>query len=96
MEEGSIGQKTGFIVSILGVIAAVSDGIENVFIILMASDPLGFPGWLAIPHSLFAHIKFKLMYLSFLWIALALVVVVIGKVVKQKQLTVLKACAHSV
>jgi hypothetical protein len=60
----------GLAVSLAGALAALSDAAENVFIISMASDPLSFPGWLAIPHSLFAHLKFNLMYVAAGWIGL--------------------------
>jgi hypothetical protein len=81
LDQGSLGQRSGLIVSFLGVIAAVSDGFENVFILSMALDPLGFPDWFAFTHSLFAHIKFKLMYFSSLWIALAFIYVLSRKVI---------------
>ena len=60
----------GLAVSLAGALAALSDAAENVFIISMAADPLNFPGWLAIPHSLFAHLKFNLMYVAAGWIGL--------------------------
>ena len=60
----------GLAVSLAGVLAALSDAVENVFIISMAADPLHFPGWLAIPHSLFAHLKLNLMYVAAGWIGL--------------------------
>ena len=63
-------RRMGLAVSLAGVLAALSDAVENVFIISMAADPLHFPGWLAIPHSLFAHLKFNLMYVAAGWIGL--------------------------
>lgn len=70
--KNSIGRKIGYSVAVLGVLAAVSDGFENLFIISMVSNPVGFPIWLAIPHSVFANIKFNLMYVSAAWIGIAL------------------------
>ena len=72
LNETSIGRDIGYIISLLGLFAAVSDGLENIFILSMASNPTSFPSWLAFYHSLFAHIKFKLMYLSASWITLAM------------------------
>jgi len=69
--ENSLGRKIGYSVTVLGALAAVSDGFENIFIITMASNPVGFPIWLAIPHSVFASIKFNLMYVSAAWIGIA-------------------------
>jgi len=60
----------GLAVSLAGALAALSDAAENLFIISMATDPLNFPGWMAIPHSLFAHLKFNLMYVAAGWIGL--------------------------
>ena len=81
-EEGSVVRKLGYIASITGVFAAISDGFENIFIISMAFDPSSFPDWLAITHSTFAHIKFNLMYITAGWIILALVYLVIIRVLK--------------
>lgn len=66
--EDSIWSKSGRIIAILGILSACCDGMENVFLLSMALDPVGFPAWLAIPHSSFALAKFTLMYLVFGWI----------------------------
>ena len=63
LNEGKI-RQLGYIISILGGLSAFCDAFENVFIISMALDPDQFPGWLAIPHSIFAHLKFNLMYIT--------------------------------
>ena len=68
LEEGSIWNKVGYIIAILGIISACCDALENVFLLLMASNPAGFPTWLGIPHSSFALAKFSLMYIVFGWI----------------------------
>ena len=67
-------KKIGLTISLLGVLAALSDAAENVFIISMAVNPQYFPGWLAIPHSLFAHLKFNCMYITSGWILLAVLI----------------------
>jgi len=51
----------------VGVIAAVLDGIENVFLLSMTADPVGFAAWLAIAHSSFAFAKFLFMYAAMAW-----------------------------
>jgi len=63
LNEGRI-KQLGYILCILGVGASCCDAIENVFIISMALNPVQFPEWLAIPHSIFAHLKFNLMYIT--------------------------------
>ena len=70
LNENNITRDIGYFMALLGLSAAVSDGLENVFLLSMASNPVGFPDWLAFYHSLFAHIKFKLMYLTAGWISL--------------------------
>lgn len=67
-----LGSTLGYLASILGALAAVSDGLENVFLISMALNPVNFPVWLAFPHSVFAHIKFNFMYASGVWVLLGL------------------------
>jgi hypothetical protein len=84
LTQGSLGRKVGCTASILGLIAACCDGLENVFLLSMASNPTGFPGWLAIPHSLFASIKFDLMYVASAWILLALAYVVVRWILKPR------------
>jgi hypothetical protein len=76
--------KVGYTVSILGLLAACCDGLENVFLLSMASNPIDFPSWLAIPHSLFANIKFDLMYIASAWIFFALAYVVARWIVKPR------------
>jgi len=70
LQEGSVWQKIGYIISIFGILSACSDGIENIFLLLMASAPLTFPNWLAIPHSFFALVKFILLYIAMGWVVL--------------------------
>lgn len=82
LRQGSLGRKAGYAASILGLLAACCDGLENVFLLSMASNPIDFPSWLAIPHSLFANIKFDLMYIASAWILLALAYVVVRWILK--------------
>jgi len=58
-----IGQSLAWI----GVITAILDGIENVFLLSMTANPLGFASWLAIAHSSFALAKFLFMYCAMAW-----------------------------
>jgi len=60
-------KRIGLSLAWVGVIAAVLDGIENVFLLSMTVDPLGFAGWLAIAHSSFALAKFIFMYVAMAW-----------------------------
>ena len=64
-----IGQFNVFI-AICGVIAASCDGIENIFILAMLGDPTGFPNFLAISHSIFALIKWILLFIIIIWDAI--------------------------
>jgi hypothetical protein len=57
-----------------GVIAAVLDGIENVFLLSMTADPVAFAGWLAIAHSSFAIAKFLFLYAAMAWTIVGFVV----------------------
>ncbi len=60
--------KIGYIISIFGIIAAICDGIENIFILTMLMEPLTFPNILAIIHSIFALIKWIIIFISIPWI----------------------------
>ncbi|TXT65035.1 MAG: conserved membrane protein of unknown function [Promethearchaeota archaeon] len=57
-ENESKGRQVGSIIALIGVFAAICDGIENLFILIMLVDPLGFPNIIAIIHSVFALIKY--------------------------------------
>ena len=67
-------QRIGLSLAWVGVIAAGLDGIENVFLLLMTADPVGFAGWLAIAHSSFALTKFLFMYVAMAWMVVGFVV----------------------
>ena len=62
-----ITKRIGVSLAWMGVIAAVLDGIENLFLLSMATDPVGFASWLAIAHSSFALAKFLFMYAAMAW-----------------------------
>jgi hypothetical protein len=67
-------KKIGLSLAWVGVLAAVLDGIENLFLLSMAADPVGFAGWLAIAHSSFALAKFLFMYVAMAWMIVGFVV----------------------
>jgi hypothetical protein len=60
-------KRIGLSLAWVGVFAAVLDGFENVFLLSMTADPVGFTGWLAIGHSSFALAKFIFMYAAMAW-----------------------------
>ncbi|MFW9827722.1 MAG: hypothetical protein ACFFEY_09025 [Candidatus Thorarchaeota archaeon] len=64
----SILRQISFIIAICGAIAACCDGIENVFILAMLSDPTGFPNYWALLHSVFALIKWILLFTGIAWV----------------------------
>ncbi|MHA1885906.1 MAG: hypothetical protein ACW96S_12685, partial [Promethearchaeota archaeon] len=47
--------------------AACCDAIENGFILAMLTDPVGFPDYWAIFHSVFALIKWILLFTIIIW-----------------------------
>jgi len=67
-------KRIGLSLAWVGVIAAVLDGIENVFLLSMTADPVGFAGWLAIAHSSFALAKFLFIYVAMAWTMVGFVV----------------------
>ena len=62
-----VSNKIGLILAWVGVVAAILDGIENVFLLSMTVDPVGFASWLALAHSSFAFAKFLFMYAAMGW-----------------------------
>ncbi len=71
--EGTIWMKLSFILVPLAIFAPLCDAIENIFILLMLTDPLGFPDIWAITHSCFALIKYMIMFIGFGWLGIALI-----------------------
>ncbi|MFX1484666.1 MAG: hypothetical protein ACFFCP_15935 [Promethearchaeota archaeon] len=67
-------KRIGLSLAWVGVIAAVLDGLENVFLLSMATNPVGFASWLAIAHSSFALAKFLFMYVAMAWTMVGFVV----------------------
>ncbi|MFX0058901.1 MAG: hypothetical protein ACFE85_00795 [Candidatus Hodarchaeota archaeon] len=82
-EKGSLWAKVSFILVSLAIIAPSCDAIENVFILLMLSDPLGFPDGWAITHSYFALVKYIVMFIGFGWIFVTIVKLIIIKISKK-------------
>jgi hypothetical protein len=73
-------RKSSYYAVIISIIAPICDAIENLFILLMLSDPLGFPDIWAIIHSWFALIKYALMFLGFGWLFTILIKLIINKI----------------
>jgi hypothetical protein len=83
LKEGSIWKKIGYSISIFGITAAFCDGIENIFLLIMASNPVNFPNWWAIAHSSFALAKFIQMYAAIGGIILMALVIVLSRLIKR-------------
>ena len=73
-DEETVWRKSGLKISILGVIGAICDVIENSLIIMMTFDPQGFPDSWAVAHSCFAAVKYCLWWIQEVWIILAAVI----------------------
>ncbi|MFX0016499.1 MAG: hypothetical protein ACFFB2_15865 [Promethearchaeota archaeon] len=69
-QQGSLPLKVGKMITWIGVLSAICDAVENVFLLSMTANPVGFPNWLAIAHSTFALLKFILMNLTIVWLIL--------------------------
>jgi hypothetical protein len=69
----SIPQKLGSLFAWMGILCTICDAIENIFLLSMTADPVGFPSWLAVAHSTFALLKFIFMYLTVGWLILSFV-----------------------
>lgn len=93
-DEDTDWNKSGYFISIFGIIAAVCDMIENIFILMMLTDPQGFPDAWAIAHSCFALVKFILMGISYGWIILADINLFRKKVQKIGSFIKVIACIH--
>jgi len=83
LKEGSIWKKIGYSISIFGITAACCDGIENIFLLMMALNPVNFPNWWAIAHSSFALAKFIQIYIAVGGIILMALVIALSGLIKR-------------
>ncbi|MBN1215405.1 MAG: hypothetical protein JXA99_08165 [Candidatus Lokiarchaeota archaeon] len=72
-DNNSMLKKIGNLFIILGILSTIFDGLENIFILLMANDPIAFPNWYALIHSWFAFLKYILMFGVMVWIPIGLI-----------------------
>ena len=78
-EESSKMRQSGYLIAILGLAAAGLDAIENMFILLMLTDPSGFPAMWALAHSTFALIKWILLFIAIGWALVAVILKILKK-----------------
>ena len=76
-------EKIGYSISIFGITAAFCDGIENIFLLMMTSNPINFPNWWAFAHSSFALVKFIQMYAAMGGIILMALVIILSRLIKR-------------
>jgi hypothetical protein len=67
----SLWAKSSPFTALFIIFAAVCDGIENIFILLMLLDPINFPNIIAFIHSCFALIKYILIVVSIGWVIIS-------------------------
>jgi hypothetical protein len=82
--EDSGWRKSGFIIALLGIIGALSDVTENTFILMMLTNPQGFPDSWAVAHSCLAVIKFTLWGIQAVWIIWADIKLLKKEVISKK------------
>lgn len=76
-------RKVGYWMAIVGIIGTISDLTENSLIIMMTTDPQGFPDVWAVAHSWLAVMKFLTWAIQAVWIIWAAV-----KLYRNKDLTI--------
>jgi hypothetical protein len=64
INKDSLPHKIGMYMAVSGIIAAIFDACENLFILLTLMEPFGFPDVLGVIHSCFALVKWILIYTS--------------------------------
>jgi len=69
-------RRFGFIGALLFPASALMDAIENGFLLIMLSDPPGFPDWLAMAFSSFASAKWALFIIGMVWLILTAIALV--------------------
>ena len=82
-DEDSRWRKMGYWMAIVGIMGTISDLTENSLIIMMTTDPQGFPDVWAIAHSWLAVVKYIMWAIQAVWIIWADV-----KLYKNKEFTI--------
>jgi len=78
-EESSKMRQSGYFIAILGIAAAGLDAVENMFILLMLTDPSGFLAMWALANSTFALIKWILLFIAIGWALVAVILKILKK-----------------
>lgn len=64
-------QPFGFVGGLIFPLSTSMDAIENVFLLVMLSNPLEFSNWLGIAYSSFASAKLSLFFIGAVWLIIA-------------------------
>jgi len=83
-------RRFGFLGAFLFPAGAGMDAIENIFLLVILSNPLEFPDWLAIAYSSFASAKWILFPIGSIWLILSVIALVVKKI--QNRSRALKGC----
>lgn len=76
---GSFWRRFGFITALILVASSLMDVFENATLLVMLSNPLKFPDWLAIVYSSFATAKVSLVSIVFVCWILTLIALVVSR-----------------
>ncbi len=82
----SFWNKTTKIFAPIAIGTTIFDALENLFILITLTDPTNFPNVLAIIHSIFALIKYILIYIVVAWVFLGIISNMINKIKKKKKI----------
>lgn len=78
-DEDSLYRKIGYIIAILGIVAALLDVMENLFIFLTLTDPINFPDWWAVAESAFSLPKWIIIGVAIIWALVSAILFAIKK-----------------
>ncbi|MHA1300868.1 MAG: hypothetical protein ACTSO9_15730 [Candidatus Helarchaeota archaeon] len=70
-DSGTAWRLLGYIFAMLGIVAVGLDIGENAFILLTLSDPLFFPDWWTVAHSMFSLPKWIIIFSAIIWAIIA-------------------------
>ena len=85
VELDSFWRKTTNIFAGFAIGIIVFDALENLFILITLTNPTNFPNVLAIIHSIFALVKYVLLYLVIAWVFLGSISNIINKIKRKSK-----------
>lgn len=73
-------RRFGFLTAIILALSPIMDVFENIILLIMLSNPLGFPNWMAIAYSGFATLKVSFVSVGLIFLLIISIALAVSKI----------------